>query len=333
MGTTGCMWEQAQAFHVLYTWRVFTNDADAHKHLLENWNWLRHAHPPQDWATCGNGTHANYASDDTAWDAGLAVEAYNIAHDPAALEFAKLAIRCAHRRWADGPPGTGLWYSDAHTHKSLYQAALALDSLAVFQLSGDKIFLQYALGSYTWMSRTLGRPDGLYWCDIGPDGPKGKERPNDIHLAGSVTFLGGDMAMGILEAKLFALTDDPTYKDAAIRGAEAILTKLVDRNGILIDDRDAWVNGYFVPDWVSLVIPLLPNPAPARQVILRTALAIAQHDRTPDGFYGGDWAGPADPAISKWGKGGRGSLPTQVMTSANAVDVIIAAYAIGKAGQ
>ena len=63
------------------------------------------------------------------------------------------------------------------------------------------------------MEEHLLRGDGLYWCDYESAGPRGRDRPNDIHEAGSVVFLGGNMAMGVLHARLYRASGDDTYEE------------------------------------------------------------------------------------------------------------------------
>lgn len=135
------------------------------------------------------------------------------------------------------------------------------------------------------------------------------------------------MAMGLLHDNFFLLTGDPTYKTKAIASARAILSHLVDPQGILVDDRDAWVNGFYAEEWATKVLPLSPDLLhDGRAVLRRTAVSIATNDRSPDGHYGGDWCGPVDLAKSVWGKKGQGT-PAQPQTNANAVDIIISALA------
>ena len=59
-----------------------------------------------------------------------------------------------------------------------------------------------------------------------------------------------------------------------------------------------------------------------------TARAIYTRARTPDGYYGGCWNGPADGAASRWSS--IGSRPQQLMTSTNAVNMIVAAAVIDR---
>jgi len=73
-----------------------------------------------------------------------------------------------------------------------------------------------------WMEGHLLRSDNLYWCGYDASGPVGANRPNDIHEAGSVSFLGGNMGMGVIHAMLFQLTGDDKYRQRAVRTTAAL---------------------------------------------------------------------------------------------------------------
>jgi predicted alpha-1,6-mannanase (GH76 family) len=229
----------------------------------------------------------------------------------------------AFRRWEDDELGGGLWYRDTRAEKSLYQAALALAALRVFELTRDADFLHKAQRSYSWMERRLLRPDALYSCEYGRGGPIGRERPDDIHMAGSVTFLGGNMAMGVLHARLYRLTGEDEYRQRAVRTAEAIRTKLVSASGIYLNDRDAWANGFFAGAWAREVMPLPGIDARHWGILRATADSICRHARTTDGYYSACWAEPVKGTSCPWTAAG--STPEQIMVSANSVSFIVAA--------
>ena len=231
-------------------------------------------------------------------------------------------------RWLDDQVGGGMWYSDARQAKSLYQVGIVLAALEVYELTKEQPYLDRALACYAWMEEHLLRPDGLYWCDYSAAGPVGAERPDDIHEAGSVTFLAGNMGMGVAHARLHRITNEEEYRKTAVRTADAILAGLTDGKSVLLDDRDAWRNGTFAGEWAREVLPL-PGIAQQHQDLLRgTARAIYVRARTPDGHYGGSWNGPPDGPGSRWSSAG--SRPQQIMTSANAANMIVGAAAIDR---
>lgn len=162
----------------------------------------------------------------------------------------------------------------------------------------------------------------MYWCDYSREGPIGRERPEDIREAGSVSFLAGNMAMGTLHAQRYRTTGDPKYLERALQTAAAIHAKYV-REGVLIDDRDAWANGTFAAAWVEDVLTLPGIDRKHSDTLGRTADSIFQKARTKEGFYGGSWSGPSSGPGSAWCV--KGSRPEQIMTSGSSANVIMAA--------
>jgi len=242
--------------------------------------------------------------------------------DAAALERARGLLTHVFDRWLDEEMGGGIWYSDRKTEKALYQVAVVLTALRVDKLSGNHAFQARAMSCYDWIESHLLRTEGLYWCSYRGDGPVGANRPNDIHEGGSVVFLGGNMGMAALHAFLYRETHDEKYLRRALRTVEAVNGHLT-HEGILLNDRDAWTNGFFALDWARDVLTL-PEVSPASREILRaTAESIAHKARTADGYYGASWSGPAEGPDSRWFV--KGSKPQQITTSANSVSMILAA--------
>ncbi|HLV80334.1 MAG TPA: glycoside hydrolase family 76 protein, partial [Chthonomonadaceae bacterium] len=223
-------------------------------------------------------------------------------------------------RWADSAFGGGLWYNDDRKVKSVYQANLILAGVRLSEVTGDPGYRERALPLYEWVERHLLRPDGLTWCDYGENGPRisGNHRE-----AASDTFLGGNMAMGVIAARLYRDTGRKVYKDRALRAAKAVTTLETDGKGALMDDRDAWTDGYFMGYWAREVLTLPGIRPEARKILQRTAQAIWQRARKPDGFYSGCWNGPVEGEACPWTKAG--FRPQQIMTSASAVHVLVAA--------
>jgi len=246
------------------------------------------------------------------------------------LADARGVVTNAYARWLDNELGGGMWYADekhqingkpALRAKSLYQVAIVLVSLRLYEITHEKSYLDQAMNCYDWMESHLLRPDGLYWCDYNSKGPVGADRPNDIREAGSVSFLGGNMGMGAAHAILFRLTSDKKYRQRAIRTATALRTgPFVNADGVFIDDRDAWTNGTFAGEWAREVLALPGISSGDRTVLQKSARAIYTKARTPDGYYGPCWDGVAKGRECPW----TNSWAQQIMTSANAVNMIIA---------
>lgn len=319
--TRGSLWERAPMFLVLEQAGTLFGDAELKARVAADWQRTKRVYRNDELEGCGTGSR-NYASDDAGWSALMYLAAYRTTGDHDALERARGLLNHVFERWLDNELGGGIWYSDRKTEKALYQVAVVLSALRVDELSGNHAFRERAMVCYTWMETHLLRQDGLYWCSYNQDGPVGAKRPGDIKEGGSVVFLGGNMGMAALHAFLYRKMKDDSYLRRALRTVEAVGDHLT-REGILLNDRDAWTNGFFAADWATDVLTL-PGVSPAAQEILRaTARSIAQYARTADGYYGGSWSGPAEGAESRWFA--KGSKPQQITTSANSVCMILAA--------
>lgn len=322
----GALWERATLFITLENASRTLGDPAYALRLQADWRRTKALYTPAELEACGARSGTSWAVDDAGWAALMYLAAHRATGDRDALDHARGLVHHACDRWLDGELGGGLWYSDEHKTKSLYQVALALAALRLGELTGDRVLHDRALDCYTWIEAHLLRADGLYWCDADRTGPVGAQRPDDIHEAGSVVFLGGNMAMGVLHARLYRLTADDTYRRRAIRTADALLGRLVTDKGIYLNDRDAWADGVFAGDWAREVLTLPGIDAQHRAVLRATADSIFHNARTSDGFYGGSWSGPAEGPGSRWFV--KHSTPQQIMTSANAVNLLVAAASL-----
>jgi predicted alpha-1,6-mannanase (GH76 family) len=326
----GALWERAMLVLTLDSASRSLDDPAYARRVQADWRRTQSVYTPAQLEACGAGSHTNWAADDAGWSALMYLAAYRAGGDRDPLERARGLVNNAFDRWLDHELGGGMWYSDAHSTKSLYQVAIVTAALDLWEVTGDQADHDRALQCYTWVEQHLLRDDGLYWCEYDRAGPVGANRPNDIHEAASVVYLGGNMAMGVLHARLYRLTREDKYRLRAVRTADALLSGLTTDKGIYINDRDAWTDGVFAGDWAREVL-CLPGIAPKHLAALRaTADSIYQNARTPDGCYGGSWSGPPDGAGSRWFA--KKSQPAQIMTSANSVAIILAAASLEAGG-
>ena len=319
----GILWEKAMLYLTLENLWQAAGDATLQQRLQADWSYTKKMFSVQELEACGQASGINWAADDAGWSALMYLAAHHATGDVDALARARGLVRASFNHWLDDQLGGGMWYSDKRDRKSLYQTALVMAALKIYELTGDAYYHEQALKCYTWLETHLLRDDGLYWCDFGVAGPFGQNRPKDIHEAGSVVFLGGNMAMGVIHARLFRTTKDDKYRERALRNATALIKQLTTTEGVFMDDRDAWTNGVFAGDWAREVLSLPEANSGLRNALHKTADSIFSKARTSRGFFGGSWSGPPEGEGSVWWR--KKSLPEQIMTSASAVNMIIAA--------
>ena len=196
--------------------------------------------------------------------------------------------------------------------------------------------------------------DNLYWTDYNVDrtgadawgnkpgeknGPDGGSRASlHIEEASSFSYLGGGMAMAISHARLYALTGEEKYLHRAVRTAQAFTdSPLYNRGGVLVNDRDAWNNGYFAGMYVQEVLSLPGIRSEDIELIVRTGESAFQKcrftltadmdllnadDKRCQGkvFYRAEWGGG-----NAWTKNADSpTQPTQIMTSGSTANMILA---------
>ena len=321
----GGLWERGTYQDALYGLWDMTQDSIISKRIQMDWNYMKSVFTTSDLTTCGNGT-ASMASDDAGWNAMLYLRAYTITNDATALQDAETLVNNAYNRWYDSTWGGGMWYSDAKLTKSLYEVGIALDAQKLYSLTSISTFNTIATNCYNWMQSHLLRSDNIYWCDYNSSGGVGGF--NNIGQAGSVSFVGGNMGMALMSARYYSSTQNSTYLTAAVNTVTGIMSKEVDANGVILDDRDAWTDGTFGMEFTKEVLPLSGISSTAITDIRNTAPAIYNNDRTTGttpanvnpGYYGGCWDGPISQP-NAW-TSANGTYPQQIMTSANAVNMI-----------
>lgn len=319
-------WEQAQAVAAYAGALTYLGDSESGQRIAAEWQWVKHrAATPADLTKCGPGARFNFESDDTGWDIGLYLAAYDIAHDPAALQAAIGSLDCAWTQWWDETFGGGYWYDEHRAHKTMYQAVLNLGNEQVYRITKDHRFLDRAVRGTQWVDQKLRRDDGLYWQWMNKDGNtpvpgiKYVIRPTQ-----SVTMIVGNMTQAMVEMRLAADTDDAGYRTRALDTARGILAHEVDAAGVLINDQDGYVDGWAMVPFAAEVVRQLPADQRAQwqSVLSTSARSILSQDRYDGATFGADWSGPRNQGA--WIVSGK-AVPWRISVSGGAVDVIVAA--------
>ena len=318
----GGIWERGMLYFALDSYYRATGDERALEKMRLESEHFRNIYTEREMASAGSSLH--WACDDCGWHAWFYMKMYRYFGDLYYLDRAKALINNAVSLWLDDELGGGMWYDSEKTGKSLYTVAIVMASLDIYEHDGDESFYNLAVDLYDWMEMALKRDDGIYWMDLGADGRAfGWNRPDDIKEAGSVTGLGGNMAMAAIHARMYRLTGMDVFRLRALETMDGVKAKLV-QNGRYINDRDAWTNTTFLMEWVMEVATLPGFDREHLQILLNTAMSVAENSRTDGGLYSGVWGGPPDDPDNLWIIKGLG-LSKQIMTTCTTANLIMCA--------
>lgn len=302
------------------------------------------------------GKDNNPACDDAAWTAMGFMLSHRLLGDNMALEYCHDMIKRAYDYWQDGATENGLWYcyprdNDGHIQvKSIYCAGLILTELEYYEITKgtdkqDEVLHQRTLALYNWIEKNLRRDgekewngqkfmfnDALYFCDFIDDKSSGAFYPRqyneteNIYPTQSWTSLFGNMAMSVINYRLFKMYGEADYLNKAVSTANALVNTKLNNNGCLLNDRDAWTNTAFLGFFVREILPLEGVDEELERMIVRTATQILAHTCYEGGFYGSDWDGSG-----VWLKDDScGEHTKWICANATTVHVLFAAYAAEK---
>ena len=339
------VWEAGMAVLMLRTMYEATGESEYVDRVNAQWEyWQRFL---DDDTITRPGDKPNIACDDAAWTAMVLMSIYKMTGDQHALELAGETVRRSYEYWKDGDVANGLWYryegaldsnkTPINNSKSVYAVGLVLTALDYYEETegtdlADAALYEDTLALYGWMEKNLRRDevkqfpggkvktvDGLYWTDfIEGHGPSGLERPLDIREAGSVSSLFGNMGMAAVNARLYTLTGEETYRAKAVQTANSLAGSTYNKNGVFLNDRDAWTNATFVRQYVLEVLPLEGVDPVNYQLFEGTARSIQENCRTEDGYYRAEWSGG-----TRWDNGQ--TTEKQIMTNATTLGMLAAA--------
>lgn len=171
----GSMWEHAQMLRTMMDLYRIAPDPTLLQRISSDWNWVMSKFSANTLTQVGAGTNMNW-SDDAGWSAIMYLDVYRCNQNANALTYAKNLFNNTYARWADSTYGGGLWYTDEHLQKSVYQISQILAGLRLYDITGDVTFKDKAVSLYTWVASHLERGSGLYYVDYNVNGPAKKQR-------------------------------------------------------------------------------------------------------------------------------------------------------------
>jgi mannose/cellobiose epimerase-like protein (N-acyl-D-glucosamine 2-epimerase family) len=191
------------------------------------------------------GSGGDFFYDDNEWVGLLDVQRQLTSNDSAALSRAKQIFDLVVSGWDSDPshasPGgvfwtQAPWSTDRNTVSTMPGAELGL---RLFQITGQRSYLDWSLRMYSWTNQNLQRPDGLY---------------NDhVDLQGTVESTIWSYNQGVpvgVNVLLYEVTKDRHYLDEAIRIATAA-TRYYDTQGRLAG-QPAYFNSIFFKNLLLL---------------------------------------------------------------------------------
>ncbi|MCL2884393.1 MAG: hypothetical protein FWF49_02760 [Oscillospiraceae bacterium] len=355
-GRQSTVWDHGMMIFEMYSLWMATGDDNIKTRITAEWNFLKTNFSVNE-LTSNFGNAPNIAIDDTGWAAMTYIDCYKVTGDMYALQVTKALIQNGYAFYKDGDTANGLWYladsatNPADSYKSGSDVGIVSAALEYQILTGDDSLYADTLNVYNWMEQNLCRDavkpypagqsngddftvntvDNLYWIDYNVNrtgrqemnGPDGGLRPMDIKEAGSVSCLFVNMGMGVIQARLYQITKDTTYRDLALRTVEAVnnTSSPYNNNGVYVNDRDAWADGTFMGAWVSEVLTLSGIQQRDYNLVFNTAQSIGQNCRTADGYWRAEWSG-GNKWVAAWGTGGSYK---QIMAAGSTVCMITGA--------
>lgn len=311
----GSGWESGMLLFAVYDLWMATGD-DSYRDLVElEAAFYRNSFRKEELVNAGG--EFNWASDDCAWNAMQFLAFHTVTGDNWFLECAIELLDNTRARWYNEELN-GMYYRDDADYMSLYEVGCAISWLRIWEITGEQRYYDLAEQSYEGMHSRLLRADGIYHCEANIHWPLGDE--NKIMEAGSSSFLTGNMGMAALSAKFYKITGEQKYLDRVYATNAGILKKY-NKDGVLLNDRDAWTNGAFVSYYAAEVLSL-PNTEEMQTLLKNTAVSILKNARTTTGYYGGSWQGPAEGPSSRWYA--IESVPQQIMTTSTSVLMVVA---------
>jgi hypothetical protein len=291
--TSSNPWEYAQACTAAYAMWLSSNqhlNGDAGWRLGQEVRALRAAFPDKTWNACGAGS-ALYAVDDCAWTCLLFLEYFDVTNDNSVLPIVARIINAALARWLDDTTGGGLWYDDARTEKSSYQAALVYAMYWYQYASGQWIYQNQIDSIYNWALTKLARADGGWWEGVGPDGvPLRKSTPYQINLSNSVTYLAGNMFWSAVAGLQNYNQPSQAYVNQMNLTASFML-KYETIRGRWMNDRDPATDAAGAHFYAEYVVPQLSasNQTAIKAAYTATATAIDPKATNTFEQFSSDW--------------------------------------------
>lgn len=270
-------WWQAHAIDALLDAYERTGDAVYLERVSQMYDGLR-------WR---NGGHLfNDFYDDEEWMGLALLRAYTLSGDERYLLAAQRLWDDIQRGWNDAYGGGISWRKSQRDYKNApANGPAAILAARFYLITGDEAHLEWSRRIYAWLKEHLVDPNtGLVWDGINRTGDGAIDK-GWLFTYNQGTFVGAAV-------ELWRATGDEAYLVDARRTAEAAITRLVDLNGILVEDGQG-DGGLFKGILVRYLVELYKVERDERILasLQKNADSLWQA-RTPENVFGPRWRSP-----------------------------------------
>jgi len=241
------------------------------------------------------GPGGDFFYDDNEWVGLQDVQHWAMYHDSASLSQAQELFRLVESGWdsdaSHADPGgvfwtQAPWSSDRNTVSNMPAAELGL---RLYQITGEREYLDWSLRMYRWTNTYLQGPDGLFW--------------DHLSLQGTVDQTIWSYNQGVpvgVNVLLYEVTHERRYLDEAVRIAMA-------------------AQSYFAGDKLDAQPPFFNSIYFKNLLLLESVTHGSTYSRAAQAYADRIWATNRDPATGLFHFGG--SAATQAIEQAAMVQI------------
>lgn len=234
-----------------------------------------------------NGGHLfNDFYDDEQWMALALLRAYTLSNDERYLHAAQRLWDDIRNGWNDAFGGGISWRKSQRDYKNApANGPAAILAARLYRITGDEAHLEWAKRIYGWLKSHLLDPEtGLVWDGINRTGDGAIDK-GWLFTYNQGTFVGAGV-------ELYRVTGDEAYLLDANRTAHAALTRLVDLNGIFLEDGQG-DGGLFKGILVRYLVELykVARDSAILEALRKNADSLWEA-RMPENVFGPRWRVP-----------------------------------------
>lgn len=189
--------------------------------------------------------------DDDVWVVLEFINAYNLFEDEHWLSQAKGTIEFCYSGWDDKCGGGVYWKEDTKAEKNTcINAPLALASCQLYNVTGDKYYLDWAVKLYDWTKTTfLDESDNTFWDNINVESGNVVK---DKYTYNTGNMIGAAAALYSATGEASYLEDAKAYAEGAYKRFGGFAKPARMDSEIYICDSNSWFGGSLLKGYLLL---------------------------------------------------------------------------------